>query len=133
MFNPEPTLLSKQLNRQIPLVLLNPRNTWHRPLLNSNRNSLVLDLVVMALSLSNRSNLNRPASPRTPSIQLASNLSKARRLNNSNSHHSCNKTHSLCNSSNKIPLLCNNNSNPHKCNHHRNRPSHKRLTLSANQ
>ena len=131
MLNPEPTLPSKQLSRRILLVLLS--NSWRLLLLSSNHSSLVLDLAVMAPSLSNRSNHNRQASPRILSTQLSNNPSKARRHNNSNSHNSCNKRLSQCSNSNKIPLPCNSSSNPHKCNLRHNRSSHKQLTHSANQ
>jgi hypothetical protein len=132
MFNPWPSLLSKLLSPQTPLVLPRTRNSWRHLLLSFNHNLLVLDLVVMVPSRSNRSNRNRQASPRILSIQLSSNHSRVRRLNNSNSHPSCNKSHSLC-SSNKILLACNNNSNLHKCNRHHNRSSHKQLILFANR
>jgi hypothetical protein len=132
MFNPWPSLPFNQLSRQTPLAPPRTRNSWRNLLPSFNHNSPVPDLVVMVRSRSNRFNHNRQASPRILSIQPSSNLSRVRRLNNSNSHPSCNKSHSLC-SSNKILSACNNNSNLHKCNRLHNRSSHKQLTPSANQ
>lgn len=130
--NQQPTLLSRQLSRQIPSVCRRTPSLWLRPLLNFNHNSQVLDLVVMALNPSSKCSHNRPASPQILSNPLCSSLSRVRHLNNSNRNkRSCHKIHSPCNSSSKMLLLC--NSNNHKCSHHHNQFSRKPLTPSVSQ